>query len=326
MAKRGLIVGKFYPPHRGHRFLIETACSQVDHLTVFVCSKPEQIPTAELRAAWLREIHPNVEFRVVADELNADDSAGWARFCRSCLGYTPEVVFTSEDYGDRFAYFLGCRHVQVDRARRTVSVSATHVRANPWLAWDFLDPPVRGYYALRVCIVGAESTGKTTLAAALAKELGTTWVPEYGRELSETKLAALGRYEWRSEEFVEIAQTQCEREDEAARDAIRVLICDTDAFATSVWHERYIGSRSPEVERIAATHRRPDLYLLSDINIPFVQDGTRDGEQIRNWMHGRFIERLTADGRRFLPLRGNLSLQLEQAKRAVAELMERSRE
>jgi NadR type nicotinamide-nucleotide adenylyltransferase len=321
-----LIVGKFFPPHRGHRYLIETACSQVDRLTVFVCSQPEQTPPAELRAAWLREIHPNVEVRVVADEVDADDSAGWATFCRTCLGYNPEVVFSSEEYGDRFAHFLGCRHIQVDRARRVVPISATQVRANPWRAWEFLDPPVRGYYALRVCIVGAESTGKTTLAAALATELETNWVPEYGRELSERKLAALGRYEWRSEEFVEIARKQCELEDWAAREANRVLVCDTDAFATPIWHERYLGSRSPEVERIAANHRRPDLYLLSDVNIPFVQDGTRDGEQIRTWMHGRFIERLTGDARRFLPLRGTLSSQLEQAKLAIADVMRRSLE
>ena len=84
-------------------------------------------------------------------------------------------------------------------------------------------------------------------------------------------------------------------EDAAARQADRVLICDTPAFATSLWHERYLGRLSPEVEAIAASYRY-ELYLLTDVDIPFVQDGTRDGEHIRHGMHRRFVEWLTAHG------------------------------
>src|SRR5581483_9617149 len=51
--------------------------------------------------------------------------------------------------------------------------------------WYFLEPPVRAYYARRICLIGAESTGKTTLARALAEHYQTVWVPEYGREYSE---------------------------------------------------------------------------------------------------------------------------------------------
>lgn len=151
--------------------------------------------------------------------------------------------------------------------------------------WDFLEPPVRGYYAKRICIVGAESTGKTTLACRLAAHYGTEWVAEYGREASERMMAKIGRYEWKSEDFAEIARIQCERENEAARRANRILICDTDAFATANWHRRYMGERSEAVERIAREHRTPDLYLVSSSDSPFVQDGFRDGEGIRDWMH-----------------------------------------
>ena len=69
------------------------------------------------------------------------------------------------------------------------------------------------------------------------------------------------------------------------------MICDTNAWATRLWHERYLGAASPEVDAIAA-RRPPDLYLLTDDDIPFVQDGLRDGEHIRHTMHRRFVEEL----------------------------------
>ena len=110
----------------------------------------------------------------------------------------------------------------------------------------------------------------------------------------------------------------------AARACERILVCDTDAFATSVWHERYLSERSPAVERIAEDRRRPgtkiDLYLLTGVGIPFVQDGYRDGEHIRDWMHRRFLERLTETGRPFLVVSGTREERLGVALEAVRRL------
>lgn len=322
MSRRGLIVGKFYPPHRGHKFLIDTARARVDELSVIVCRKPNEVPRGELRAAWLREIHPDVSVILVDDALGGEeDSRAWAENSRRVLGFSPDVVFTSEDYGDGFARFLGCEHVQVDRARAAVPVSATRVRADPLGCWEYLEPPVRGFYARRVCLVGAESTGKTTLASALAAHYSTVWVPEYGREYSERKLAGGGGHDFRAEEFAHIAARQCEMEDEAARRANRVLICDTDAFATGVWHRRYVGARSPEVERIVAERRRPDLYLLTDVSTPFAQDGMRDGEHVRGWMHETFVAELRAQGRPFRLLSGTHEGRVRAAVAHIDELL-----
>ena len=321
MVRRGLIVGKFYPPHRGHKRLIDTARAQVDDLTVIVCGREGESPAGELRAGWMQEIHPDVRVMLIDDTYDAQDSRVWAENSIRWLGRAPDLVFTSEDYGDEFARHLGCRHVQVDRARTIVPVSGTRVRADPLGCWEFLEPPVRGFYAVRVCVIGAESTGKTTLAQDLARHFDTVWVPEYGREYSERKLAAGGGYDFRSEEFAHIAARQCELEDEAARRANRILICDTDAFATSVWHRRYIGTRSPEVEATAARHRRPDLYLLTDIDTPFVQDGTRDGEHVREWMHEVFVEELRARGHHFHPVSGARDERLRQAVGYIEDLL-----
>lgn len=321
LARRGLTIGKFYPPHRGHKHLIDYARARVDELTVIVCRRPGEQPPAELRAAWLAEIHPDARVVVVEDAVDADDSRGWAEYTVSQLGFAPDVVFTSEDYGARFARFLGCEHVSVDRARAAFPVSGTAVRRDPLGCWEFLEPPVRAYYARRVCLVGAESTGKTTLARALAEHYATVWVPEYARELSARKLAADGCYRWRSEEFAHIARTQCAREEAAARRCNRLLVCDTDAFATSVWHRRYVGARSAEVEEIAARCRRPDLYLLTGADAPFVQDGTRDGEAVRGWMHETFVAELEAQRRPFRLLSGSQRERFEAAVGHVDELL-----
>ncbi len=321
MAERGLIVGKFYPPHRGHKHLIDSARAQVDELFVLCCGREGEVPEGKLRAEWLQEIHPDVRVLYIDDTYDAQDSRVWAENSVRLLGRAPDVVFTSEDYGDEFAQHLGCRHVQVDKERAAVSVSGTRVRADPLGCWEFLEPPVRGFYAARVCVVGAESTGKTTLSQDLARHFETVWVPEYGREYSERKLAAEGGYNFRSEEFAHIAARQCESEDEAARRANKILICDTDAFATSVWHRRYMGARSPEVEAIVARHRRPDLYILTDIDTPFEQDGTRDGEHVRGWMHETFVEELRARGRPYRPISGTREERLRQSIGYIKELL-----
>lgn len=321
MASRGLIVGKFYPPHRGHHFLIDTARTRVDELYVIVCATPEQEPAGELRAAWLREIHPDARVLLIDDTLDPDDSKLWAEHSIRWLGFVPDLVFTSEDYGDRFAHYLGCPHVQVDKARQAVPISGTEIRADPLACWDFLEPPARGYYARRVCLIGAESTGKTSLARALAARYHTVWVAEYGREHTEAKLAAGKCDRWDSAEFTHIAEIQCRREDAAARQANRVLICDTDALATAIWHRRYLHERSPAVEAIAARHRHPDLYLLTDVNTPFVQDGTRDGEAIRAWMHATFITELRAGRRPYRLLRGSFAERLARAGTYIDEVL-----
>jgi HTH-type transcriptional regulator, transcriptional repressor of NAD biosynthesis genes len=321
---RGLVIGKFYPPHRGHKFLIDTALSQVDHLDVLICARPEQTIPGELRAQWLREMHPSACVRAIDDPGEDDNSEFWAQYTVQILGSAPDVVFTSEDYGETYARFLGCRHVMVDHERIHVPVSARAIRAAPLRHWEYLEPCVRAYFAKRISVIGAESTGTTTLARDLAAHCHTVWVPEYGREYCEKLQAAgvdLWTYQWRSAEFTEIARKQQEMENDLARAANRILICDTDVLATGIWHERYLRASSPEVEAIAAAHRH-DLYLLTDCDLPFVQDGLRDGETIRQWMTRRFEEVLTERDLPWVKISGLGEQRLAAAVREVDKILE----
>lgn len=314
----GLVIGKFLPPHRGHQFLIDTAVALSEQGVVIVCAKPTDPIPGTLRQQWLQELHPAARVLLIDDRYDETDSAVWAANTVRWLGRAPDAVFTSEDYGDRYALLLGARHVCVDRARLTVPISGTAVRNDPYAHWEHLGPPVRAWFAKRVCVLGAESTGTTTLARDLAARLQTVWVEEYGREVSVVKLATHDPG-WRTEEFTQIAEEQTRREDAAARQANRVLICDTNAFATALWHRRYLGTRSPAVEAIAR-RGRCDLYLLTGDEIPFVQDGLRDGEHLRHEMHGWFEGALRGQPVPWRLLRGSREARLEEALRWVDAL------
>lgn len=319
--KTGLVIGKFYPPHRGHKYLIDTAKSQCDEVVVIICWKRSETISGYLRADWLRKIHPDVHIKVIEDnKLTDDDSEGWAKFTLEVLGKKPDAVFTSESYGDPYASFMGCAHVLVDKARVTIPISATMVRKDPLAAAPFLEPVVRAHFSRRVCIVGAESTGTTTLSGDLAKYYKTVWVPEYGRLYSESKVFGGEEARWRSEEFFNIAKMQAMTEDFITESGNGLVICDTDPFATSVWHERYVGKSSKELDDFANT-RKYDLYIVTGDEIPFIQDGLRDGEHIRHNMHKRFIEKLTQTNRNFICVSGSPEERLKQAVGAIDQIL-----
>jgi HTH-type transcriptional regulator, transcriptional repressor of NAD biosynthesis genes len=169
----GVVIGKFYPPHRGHKFLIDTACSQCDRVIVIVCERPTDTIPGSLCTAWLQEIHPAAEVILIDDRYDENDSRVWAENTVRWIGCAPEAVFTSACYGDRYAELMLAKHICVDQARAAVPVSGTVIRADPFANWNFLEPPVRAWFAKHICIVGAESTGTITLSQALATELNT---------------------------------------------------------------------------------------------------------------------------------------------------------
>src|SRR5258706_14795485 len=125
--------------------------------------------------------------------------------------------------------------VMIARYGVVVQVEGAEIGRTPVTMWLSQGPPVRAWLTKRVAIVGAESTGTTTLARDLAKHYGTTWVPEYGRELTEEIVGVgtpMDKIDWSDIDFSAIAREQQRREDEAASQAGPLLICDTDALAT----------------------------------------------------------------------------------------------
>ncbi len=350
MYEHALVLGKFYPPHAGHHRLIRAAAAGARRTTVAVLGATvESIPLAD-RVRWLAEEHAaDAGVAIVGDvddhPIDFPDDAIWdlhVGVVRSVLarrairdgdpGKAPvDVVFSSEDYGAELASRLGAKHVALDPDRTVVPASGTAIRADTPGHWDQLAPATRAGLCARVVVLGAESSGTTTLSRALAGHYRAEWVAEEGRAHTEDKFAAatalaggvpprLDDLVWTVGDFVDVARRQSAREDEAARRGGPLLVCDNDAWAATVWCERYLGASHPDV----ATERRPALYLLTDhVGVPFEQDGWRDGEHRREWMTGRFEELLAERGVPWRKLTGDRDERLRQAVGACDDLLTR---
>jgi HTH-type transcriptional repressor of NAD biosynthesis genes len=336
--KCGLVVGKFAPLHLGHQLLIKRALSSCEQVIVISYSKPEFAGCdCASREAWLAQLFPQVTRLVIDDQRLAALCAAKqlspipcippntatdqvqrefvAWLCWSLLGITVDAVFTSEDYGDGFARVLGeyfsqrsaaphrVAHVSVDRQRQTIPISGTAIRLNPHAHRQYICGAVYAKWVQRVCILGAESSGKSTLAQALAARLDTVWAAEYGRELWEQQQGQL-----RYADMLHIAQTQVQREQQLCMVAQRLLICDTSPLTTLFYSHALFACADPQLEVLAG--RDYDYVFLCVPDFAFVQDGTRQDEGFSARQHQWYLGQLAARGVTYSLLTGPLESRL----------------
>jgi NadR type nicotinamide-nucleotide adenylyltransferase len=171
----------------------------------------------------------------------------------------------------------------------------------------------------RVVLTGSESTGKTTLARELADHYGTDWIPEFVRDYAAAKDGTL--------DFADhgpIARGQIQREDEyIARASARgaaVLVQDTDLLSTAVYCAHYYGHCPTWIEE-AARARRPDLYLLLDIDIAWEPDPQRDRGHMRPQMHALFLNAVRRSATSYVVIRGSGDARLREAVATVDNLL-----
>lgn len=118
-----------------------------------------------------------------------------------------------------------------------------------------------------ICLHGPESTGKSTLAPRLAARLGGGVVEEFGRTYAEAN-----GIEFTESDLIAIAEGHDTRTQAAIDRGFDPVILDTDPLMTVVWSEMLFAQRDAAFDR---WRRTADLYLLFDIDIPWVDDGTR---------------------------------------------------
>jgi HTH-type transcriptional regulator, transcriptional repressor of NAD biosynthesis genes len=341
LYKRGLVVGKFCPLHKGHELLINRAQEACEELLVVSYTKPE-FPGLEpaRREGWLRAQFPQAQIVVLDDARLAalcavrgvparslphnDDEGdehrhfmGW--LCWTVLALPVDVVFSSEDYGPGFArvlerhYAMGVvAHVSVDPARALVPVSGTLVRQDPQAHSAFLSPVVRAHFVTRVCVLGGESSGKTTLTQALAGHFETEWVAEYGRELWESQDGVLVY-----DDLLKIGREQLRREALAVMAAQRWLFCDTSPLTTYFYCVEMFGKAEQELAQLA--EHRYDLVLLCAPDFPFIQDGTRRDGDFRARQHAWYQAELARRGIGFVNVSGMVDDRVRQVAQVLAQ-------
>ncbi|HHC78343.1 MAG TPA: nicotinate-nucleotide adenylyltransferase, partial [Flavobacteriia bacterium] len=165
---------------------------------------------------------------------------------------------------------------------------------------------------IKVVLFGPESTGKTTLSNQLARHYNTVWAPEYAREYLQDK--------WNNErktcensDLIPIAIGQMKLENELAKKADKVLICDTDLLETKVYSEEYYGGFvDPKLDE-AALKNAYDLYFLTYIDTPWEADDLRDRPEQRKEMFDAFENALKKYNRPYILLKGNRRKRLKTA-------------
>ena len=166
---------------------------------------------------------------------------------------------------------------------------------------------------LRIVLYGPESSGKTTLAKALAKQFQTTWVPEFARNYLQEKWDQKKEV-CSLEDLIIIAKGQINQENNLIEDANKFLFCDTNVLITKAWSETHFnGYCAPEIQYWVDTFKY-DHYFLTDIDVPWQADDLRDRPNSRKQMLDYFENILKNKKAPYTLLKGNLNLRLEKAK------------
>jgi len=316
--RRGLVLGKFMPIHNGHIKLIEHAAEYCDSVIVWVCiSNKESIP-ANLRLNWVVQIfkeNPKIQPTIFeydesilpnTSESSKEVSEIWSEAIKQNLPHI-DVIISSEKYGDFVAEFLNIEHIYYPLSRVT---SASAIRENPYKHWQFIPNVVKPYFYRKICILGTESTGKSTLTKNLANFFNADYVSEVGREIVENTNTC------RQEDLLKIAETHASKILLKEKALNKMLIIDTDINITKSY-SKFLFNQELEVENWIDYANKCDFYLYLDNDAPFIQDGTRLSESDRNKLDRFHKKQLNKAGIDYSTINGNWEQRFEKSLQVI---------
>lgn len=165
---------------------------------------------------------------------------------------------------------------------------------------------------IKVVLYGPESTGKSTLAKALAKHYNTSWVPEFARDYLQDKLEQTGEI-CQPQDIPQIVEGQLKLEEKEAENAKKFLICDTNPLQTFVYTKYYFKDYDLKQLEHLVENLTYELYLLTDIDIPWVADDLRDRPNKRQAMYQLFKYELDKRHLNYKHISGDQNQRLNQA-------------
>lgn len=290
----GLIFGKFAPLHLGHINMVIKASALVDTLHVVLSydqkfndtledSVSGPLTKANRHLALLETFKDfdNIIVNVIDESAVPGYPEGEGMFTNMLKKKTRilhfDKVFTSEPSYDKYLKdnFPDSEHIVVDANRDEVTISATMIRGNPYKYWDFIAPAMRKHYVKKVCVIGIESTGKSTLVKKLSKALQTIFVEEVGRTICEQEYGLTEAY-MKPEDYVYVAMKHKMKEKELLPYANKVLLSDTNAVVTDFSMNTFnnLEHYSPLLSEICFAEKY-DLVLYLRNDVPWVEDPLR---------------------------------------------------
>jgi HTH-type transcriptional repressor of NAD biosynthesis genes len=313
----GLVIGKFMPLHRGHMALIDFALERCGRLIILLAVRDHEPIPGRLRLEWLRETYGrNEKIEIQFTDEALPDSAGSSRevsrvWAEYLSGRFPgvDLLFSSEKYGKFLSEYMGVDYADFDLERSRFPISATEIRNEPLMNWEYIPSSVRPYYLKKVCIYGPESTGKTTLTADLASFYKTEHVPEMAREV-------LGDRHVVYEDIPRIAELHAGEILRKERKADRLLFCDTDLITTEIYSRHYF-KKVPEFPRWVEGPNRYDIYLFLEIDTPWIEDPQRDLGHRRREFREIFMNELEKREVAFALISGGWEERFLKAREAI---------
>lgn len=287
--RKGIILMTALPPTLGHAYLIDWALAYAQSagiglVEVLVCSTDREPFPGSARLSALQEHFASrgperVLFRTLHGDVpqypeeHPDFWNAWRDYVRERTSNSEgDVLFASEEYGKPLAEALKCEFVPCNTYREVVNISATSIRARPLENFAYILPEAQKHFRRTVTMFGAESTGKTTMARRMAKEMGGFYAPEWAREYLE-----LCGFEVTDERMERIANGQLATEATVgAMTGKPFIFRDTDLLSTIGYYRIYKG-REPGFVREMFLTSKADLYVLMSSGIPFERDVLRYG-------------------------------------------------
>ena len=323
--KKGLVIGKFMPPHKGHEYLFRFARQYCEELTVVVdCLKTQTIePT--LRKQWIEELVTDINVIALQNYMPQDPSEVenfwdiWKSELYKVAG-KPDVLIAAMDYGWQLAKVLECDFVPLDIARQSIPISATEIRNNPFKHWDFIVESARGYFLKKICLIGPESTGKSTIVGNLARNFNTVYIPEYAKAIIDAQQG-----QFFEKNVTEVAYAQIRTEKALERMTNKIMFCDSDVLTTMFWSKELFGIVPTELEEIAQNQHYSHTFLMYPdtvwVNDTHRQFADTSSQEFRMYTFLEMEKLLKKYHRKYTILKGNFFEKEDKITKYVKNLI-----
>lgn len=315
--KQGFTLGKFYPFHKGHEYMIRQGVENCENFTVMVCTMDSETIDGDLRIKWIQETFPIVNVVYVDNngisQYPEDDPENfrdiWTKLIKQSVPDDVDVFYSSEEYGKDVAVWLKIEYEIVDLSRDNYPVSGTAIREDPYSFRHMLPRAVAPYFVKRVAILGPESVGKTVMTQKLADHFKTIGVSEYGRDHADK----IGDGEWSSDDF-KIIMLQQDFDVEVAthnQATNGVVFSDTEQITTRIFSHMFGYPTEDVIE-----DQDFDLYLVLTPDVPWVQDGLRKfgGDEVRKEHFFKILQALMKEDKNFMIIGLNKYLGMDMYK------------